>query len=281
MRASEQLCRRARPWLGTIVEIAVPHAHEDAIEAGFAAIERIHRLMSFHEETSDLATLRAAQPGQVVRVASETVAVLRIAVDLHAASNGVFNVAVGRQLVRTRFLPRMNIVHLGRYNGGPSDIEILDDCHIRFRRCTLIDLGGIAKGYGVDCAVEALQAAGVSNGIVNAGGDLRVFGGKPLPIEVRMALGGLCEPMPIQNSAVASSENSDTRRRFRGQVATPHIGPDDRPVVIRQTVTIVANTCVIADAMTKVAMVDADLADRLLAAHDGHVVRYVASEAAA
>lgn len=280
MRASEHWCRRARPWLGTIVEIAVPHEHEDAIEAGFAAIERIHRLMSFHEETSDLSAIRAAQPGQVVRLAPETVAVLRIAADLHAASNGLFNVAVGRQLVRTRFLPRMDIVHLSRFNGGPSDMEILDDCHIRLRRCTLVDLGGIAKGYAVDCSVQALQAAGVSSGIANAGGDLRVFGDKPMPIEVRMALGGLSEPMPIQNSAVASSENSGTRRSFRGQVATPHIDPDDRPVVTAQTVTVVANTCVIADAMTKVAMVDADLADRLLAAHDGHVVRYGTSETA-
>lgn len=155
MSASDNLVRRARPWLGTIVEISVPPAHDDAIEVGFAAIERIHRLMSFHEETSDLAAMRAAQPGQVLRLAPETVAVIRIAADLHTASNGVFNVAVGRQLVRTRFLPRMDIVHLGRFNGGQKDIEILDDCHIRLHHCTLIDLGGIAKGYGVDCAVEA------------------------------------------------------------------------------------------------------------------------------
>ena len=280
MGASEHLCRRARPWLGTIVEIGVPQAHEDAIEAGFAAIARIHGLMSFHEDTSDLAAIRAAQPGQVIRLAPETVTVLRIAADLHTASGGLFNVAIGRQLVKTRFLPRMDTIHLSRFNGGPSDIEIIDDHHIRLHRCTLIDLGGIAKGYAVDCAVAALQAVGVRDGIVNAGGDLRAFGDKPMLVEVRMAFGGLSEPILIQNSAMASSENSHTRHSFRGQVATPHIGPGNQSIVTGQTVSVVANTCVMADAMTKVAMIDADLADRLLAAHDGHVMRYVQSEAA-
>jgi thiamine biosynthesis lipoprotein len=41
-----------------------------------------------------------------------------------------------------------------------------------------------------------------------------------------------------------------------------------------------ASSCVIADAMTKVAMVDPDLADRLLAKHDGQVVRFEHDEVA-
>ena len=84
----------------------------------------------------------------------------------------------------------------------------------------------------------------------------------------------------VQNIAVASSENSRTRRTIQGRIATPHIGRDDRPAIIDQTVTVTASTCIIADAMTKVAMVDPDLADQLLLAHDGQVVRFQMSEAA-
>ena len=96
MGASEHWCRRARPWLGTIVEISVPAGHDDAIEAGFAAIARIHRLMSFHEDTSDLAKVRGAQPGEAIRLAPETVEVLRIAIDLYSASDGVFTMRCSR-----------------------------------------------------------------------------------------------------------------------------------------------------------------------------------------
>jgi FAD:protein FMN transferase len=280
MAAPDPLIRRARPLLGTFVEIAVPARLESAIEAGFAAIARIHRLMSFHEDTSDLAKLRAAAPKEIVAVAPETVAVLRIAADLHLASGGLFDVTVGRQLVGSGFLPRHGIGHLSRYSGTANDIEILDDYHIRLHRLVLIDLGGIAKGYAVDQSVAALQAVGVKRGIVNAGGDLRIFGDTQVPVETRMAGGGLSAPLFVANTAVASSENSRLRRRIRGTVATPHIGYGSQSIVCDQTVTIIAKTCVIADAMTKIAMSDIKLADLLLAPHQGHVIRYTLSEAA-
>ena len=280
MTASGNLVRRARPWLGTIVEIGISAEHESAIEAGFAEIARIHRLMSFHEPTSDLANLREANAEELVEVDADTVAVFRVAADLHQSTDGLFNIAIGRQLVLTRFLPRMGADHLARFNGDASDIEIVDDRHVRLHRRVLIDLGGIAKGYAVDCAIAALQAAGVPKGIVNAGGDLRVFGDAPMPIEVRAAQGGCSAAFAVQNIAVASSENSRTRLTVRGQIATPHIGRDKRPAIIDHTVTVTASTCIIADAMTKVAMVDPDLADRLLAAHGGQVVRFAMSEAA-
>src|SRR5437764_6578478 len=47
-------------------------------------------------------------------------------------------------------------------------------------------LDGIAKGFAVDRAVECLQDAGIAAGVVNAGGDLRVFGDAPQEIYVRL-----------------------------------------------------------------------------------------------
>lgn len=273
MPGQDNLVRRARPWLGTIVETAVPAGQEASIDAAFAEIARIHRLMSFHEATSDLAKLRSAEAGALVEVDCDTATVLRIAADLHRDTDGLFNIAVGRQLVAAHFLPRLDIAHLSRFNGTAGDVEIVDDTYVRLHRRTLIDLGGIAKGYAVDCAVSALQAAGARHGIVNAGGDLRVFGDTAMPIAVRGASGNYDAAFAVQNCAVASSENSRTRRTLRGQTATPHIGPNNAPILCDQTVTVMATTCVIADAMTKVAMVDPALADRLLAAQGGQVVR--------
>lgn len=280
MSVSDNLVRRARPWLGTIVEIGVPVGNDAVIELGFAEIARIHHLMSFHAEASDLAKLRAARPGELIALDPDTVSVLRIADRLNVVTGGLFNIAIGRQLVRNHFLPRMNIEHLGRYDGDARDIDIIDDRHVRLHRRTLVDLGGIAKGYAVDCAVAALQDAGVAQGVVNAGGDLRVFGHAAMPVEVRMGDGRLSTSFPLKNCAVASSDNQRTRRTVRGQIVTPHIGRGAKPIVADHTVTVIASSCVMADAMTKVAMVDPALADRLLIEHDGQVVRYQLSEAA-
>ena len=266
------LTRRAQPLLGTIVEIAVDPAHEASIDVAFQAIRYVHARMSFHDEASDLAALAHATHGETITIDPATVIVLRAALELHEQSGGLFDVTIGRELVRARFLPRGNISHLSSYGGTSADIEIVDDSHIRLARRVLIDLGGIAKGYAVDMAVAALRRDGADYGIVNAGGDLRLFGHADIPVSVRCGGGGYAALPALRNCAVASSENSRTRHRIDGQMRTPHIGQGREPVVIDDTVTVIADTCMIADALTKVAMTDLELADRILADHKGFVV---------
>ena len=78
------MIRRARPLLGTLVEIAVDASDERralrAIEAAFAEIGEVHRCMSFHTADSDLARLHRAPVGRAVAVDARTMTVLRCAV---------------------------------------------------------------------------------------------------------------------------------------------------------------------------------------------------------
>lgn len=267
------LVTRCRPLLGTFVEITVPDGFGAAVDAAFATIAHIHGRMSFHEPASDLAAIRDALPGERVAVDRETVEVLRIALTLHAATGGLFDVATGRQLVRGGFLPKGTIGPLGLYDGTTADIGIEDDCHVRLSRRILIDLGGIAKGYAVDRAVEVLAGQGVPHGLVNAGGDLRAFGPVDWTVALRDADNVVRCHMPIRHCAVASSANLHDRRSLRGRPYTPHIGRNGEPVLAARRTTVMAECCVIADAMTKVAMVDPDLADAILAEFKGRVVR--------
>ncbi|WP_277349425.1 FAD:protein FMN transferase [Sphingobium sp. TB-6] len=269
----DKLVTRCQPWLGTFVEISVAEADMGAVEAAFRAIAHIHACMSFHSADSDLARLRSARPGETVAVDEETAAVLRMAVALHEATDGLFDVAVGRALVRSRFLPREGIAHLSRYTGTTADIEIIDDRHVRCRKRLLIDLGGIAKGHAVDRAVAALQAAGVRAGLVNAGGDLRAFGEQDWQVQLRDADDVVRYGLTVRNCAMASSANLFDRHAIRGTLHSPHVGRNGAPALIDHRVTVLADKCAIADAMTKVAMVDADLADRILATRNGYVLR--------
>ncbi|WP_369026920.1 FAD:protein FMN transferase [Qipengyuania sp. RANM35] len=271
--------RRCRPLLGTYVEI---EAEGDAsvIDAGFEAIAEVHRRMSFHEQTSDLARMRDTPIGSIVHVSRLTVETLTIALDLYRMSDGLFDVSVGRELVRDRFLP-MTKCGWKHAVGELPDLEILDECSVVLRRPLLIDLGGIAKGFAVDRAVAAMQAAGCNQGIVNAGGDLRTFGDQAAAITMRNADGTLGEIVPLVNSAMASSSNLHNRRRRWGISRSPHRGPHGRSILSNERVTVIAPRCVIADAMTKVALVDRQLAKDLLAAHGGIILESDMSRAAA
>ena len=273
------LIRRARPLLGTFVEIALPETATTAFEAGFAAIAHIHDRMSFHAPDSDLSRIHAARAGEPVQVDPHTIRVLRMAATLHRVSNGLFDITVGRALVRDGFLPRPDNVRLTDFPGTAADIVLIDDIHLCCVRRVLIDLGGIAKGYAVDCAVDALRLAGASYGIVNAGGDLRVFGPVSQTVHIRSGAGDVMAQVLLQDCAIASSSNLANRRRREGKAITPHIGAEHQPVLIDETISVMASTCMIADAMTKVAMTDPDLADTLLREHDGCVVRDAPSRA--
>ena len=75
---------RARPLLGTTVSIRVTtdgdeQAAHRAIDAAFAAVARVHALMSFHEPQSDLSRLHRERCGHWVDVDVHTMAVLRSA----------------------------------------------------------------------------------------------------------------------------------------------------------------------------------------------------------
>jgi thiamine biosynthesis lipoprotein len=256
--------RRCRPKLGTLVEIAVPEGHEAAIDAAFDAVAHVHARMSFHEETSDLAALRKAPAGNAVVIDACTVEVLRAAAMLHDRSGGLFDVGVGARLVTAGLLPEPIGHDPARFVGTAADVEILDDIHVRCRRPLLIDLGGIAKGYAVDRAAEALMRAGVPRAIVNAGGDVRVVGEHPECIWLRDADGSTGAAIMLTDGSLATSGGLLERRVTPDGVVTPHVGRDGRPIVCRQSVSVVAPTCVLADAMTKIALAEPSLAATML-----------------
>ena len=255
---------RCKPLLGTLVEITVPESAAGAVDGAFASIADVHAIMSFHDEGSDLAALRRAPVGTSVRVAPATVEVLRVALDLHRESGGLFDVTIGRELVRAGFLPRPEGPLPSSHPGTSADIEIIDDCHVRCHRPMLIDLGGIAKGYAVDRAVAGLRTSGVGEGLVNAGGDMRMFGPREWQVQLRDGDGAVRSGIALADCAIASSANRNNRRRRWGRTQTPHIGVGRMPVITEGRISVIAERCIIADAMTKVVMADPATAQAVL-----------------
>jgi len=118
-----------------------------------------------------------------------------------------------------------------------------------------IDLGAIAKGYAVDCAVRKLKEKGIKNCLINAGGDIYCLGaknGRPWKVAIKNPREpGVVEYLDLQDKAVATS--GDYEQYFTaGDKRFPHIFdpktgyPADSGVI---SVTVIANDCLSADAL--------------------------------
>lgn len=269
-----QLCR-ARPWLGTLVEIRAAAAGEvrarRALESAFAEVEAVHRRMSFHERDSDLSMLHAAPVGTAVGVDPRTVAVLRFALELAERSDGCFDPSIAGNLVAHGFLPPPRSPFVPDAQASWRDVEVLDDKRVRLRRPLWLDLGGIAKGYAVDRAVAALLAAGAEQVCVNAGGDVRVAGPREEVVHLRGADGAsVAGAVAIRDAALASSAGAATRRWHDGRWTGAHLdGRSGKPVGQFQSVSMLASTCLAADALTKVAFAASPVLARRVFAHYG------------
>jgi FAD:protein FMN transferase len=275
-----------RPLLGTLVEIRAggPESRvNDGIAAAFAAIERVQRLMSFHDAGSDVSRINAAPVGCEVAVDRETYCVLQHALDLGHRSNGAFDITVAPTLVAAGFLPYPRLsgpfqrpasvdhVDSARF----SDLELLPARAVRWRRKGWIDLGGIAKGYAVDVAVAALRSQGVAHGVVNAGGDLRGFGERPWPIQIRAPEqpSMLLDVGSLRDAAIATSAGYFCNARAGSAMVAPIVDPTHgRCVVWNASISVVAGHCMTADAMTKVVRLAPAALPALLDHYDAQVV---------
>jgi thiamine biosynthesis lipoprotein len=274
MQTASDSIRRARPLLGTFVEIEVAGAAaaemQPAVNAAFQAIADVHRLMSFHELDSDVSRLNREAGLRPIEVHAWTFRVLEAAVEMHCRSKGVFDITVAPTLQTMGLLPRLNddapIAAEARLFDA---IELLPGQHVRFRHAGVrIDLGGIAKGFAVDRALEALRGFGIPRGLVNAGGDLAAFGSEAQTIHLRNPRDPrhvICS-VEIHDEALAS-----TGRRFDpfqsadiagSAIVDPATG---KPADTIDGTTVRAPTCMVADALTKMVMISGTEALALLA----------------
>ena len=252
-------CRRARPLLGTLVDVQVqgPEA-EAAVAAAFDEIAAVHALLSFHAADSELQAINRAAPGARLRVDPRTLAVLRLACTLHDASARAFDCRVGtpEQLADTRFPVAFagDVVH--------------KQTHAR------MDLGGIAKGYAVDRAIEAMRSFAVENAVVNAGGDLRHHGTQPMTVQVRDPHNAarIAATVRLDNAALASSTAGGLAAGPDGASRIHNAGRIALPALAGATVQ--APTCALADALTKVVLATGNTAHPLLGQYGAAVAVY-------
>lgn len=160
-------------------------------------VEQIEQAFSNYREDSEINRLcRTAPHVEPVPVSDDLACVLVRANEISRITDGAFDVTVGpltevwRMARKRNRLPRQSAIDAALRSVGWRNVQIDSMCHVRLTKADMkIDLGGIGKGYAADAIVELLQANGVKSGVVDASGDVRVFGVAPRAAAWRIRVG--------------------------------------------------------------------------------------------
>jgi FAD:protein FMN transferase len=229
---------RLRVAMGTFVAIEAEGRHDSlalqGIEAAFDAILTVQQLMHPLRGT-DLAAIAGCPAGVPLKVHRWTWEVLDLCQRLHHASLGIFDPCLVER------------------PGRMADLQLLPGDALIAHAPMRIDLGGIAKGYAVDRAVDALRAAGCGGGLVNAGGDLAVFGrhGRSIVCSAADADGIVIQ---LHDAALASSDaccSGSLQARRRPAEHRGYYDGRGRHAIVSGNATVMAARAAVADGLTK------------------------------
>ena len=258
---------REEAIMGTRIAVEVWHEDpaeaERAIDAVIAEMHRIDALMSTYKPESQLSRVNREAAAGPVTVDPELARLVARALEFSEMSGGAFDITYA------------SVGYLYDYRAGkhPTDAEIaaalpainwrhvvvdLSASTIRFLKPGVrIDLGGIAKGHAVDASIAILQARGIPNATVTAGGDSRILGdrrGRPWIVGIRHPddRERVIARIPLEDAAISTS--GDYERFFDEDgvryhhIIDPKTGKSPHGV---RSVTIIAPTSTLAEGLTK------------------------------
>lgn len=261
---------QAREVMGTfarVTAVAGDRARaQAAVEAGYARLEDVNRLMSDYAADSEVGRLNELPAGGSLVLSVETFFCLQKAVEIARVSGGAFDVtcrplvALWKQAARRDRLPTEDELTAVRAHIGWHKLKLEPDtCTVTLLADGIqIDLGGIAKGYALDLAAEAMRRAGAVGGLVDVGGDIVAFGKRDDGQEWRIGIRhpfekALFGKLQVEDAAVATSGLQQRFFEIQGKRYSHILDPrTGHPVEQAPSVTVIAPDGVTADAWATV-----------------------------
>ena len=181
----------SRLVMGTFANITAVAEDDETIKAGIEAafdkLVEVDEMMSDYKDDSELSAVNRDAFAKPVKVSDELFAVLKASVDYSRKTQGAFDITVGPVVELWR--------RAGKDGTKPGEKELAEaKARVGYEKLILdeknktvsfavegmkLDLGGIAKGYAIDLAIEEMKKAHAAGGLVDVGGDIRCFGASP------------------------------------------------------------------------------------------------------
>ncbi|MFW6366277.1 MAG: FAD:protein FMN transferase [Spirochaetota bacterium] len=198
--SKKEVYTKSEMMIGTVINLTAAadekQTAQQAFDAAFAEVERIGALMGPYGDSSAVRKINEAGADDPVEIDGETFDLISRSIEFSKLSEGGFDITFTSAGSLWDFSKSPFVI--------PSEEEVAEAiAHVGYQHLILdedaktvtkddskvrIGLGGIAKGYIIDRGVEVMKQHGIEAGIVDAGGDLRVFGkknGKPWRAGVR------------------------------------------------------------------------------------------------
>lgn len=261
---------RNRILMDTVVTIRIYQGElsgtaETAVEMAFAEIERLEGLLSGWMPDSDVNRINDAAGRGSVSVSPETWQAITAAQEISRLTDGAYDISIGAVMRLWDFQAPESLVPEEAAIQKNLRLVGLDQVFLDSAKATVglrgrgaaIDLGGSAKGFAVDRAIEVLQECGVKTALVDAGGDIRLLGrksrGERWKIGIRHPRNPeqTIEVLQVDSGAVATSGDYE-RCFFQDGVRYHHILDPKTGMPARgiASVTILAKTALEADILS-------------------------------
>ena len=223
--ASADWYKQQRDIMGTRISVELWHSDELlATECGkqvFAEMYRLDELMSPYRPGSEITFINNNASIRTLEISTEMSYVIDRSLHFSEISGGAFDItfaSIGyRYDYRNKVKPSDQQIELGLPSIDYRHIKLNKNL-IRFENSGVrIDLGGIAKGYAVDRAIQIVKLCGISEAMVSAGGDSKILGmkrGKPWTIGIQHPRKDheLALVLPLSDTAISTS--GDYQRFF-------------------------------------------------------------------
>ncbi|MCP8969434.1 FAD:protein FMN transferase [Ectobacillus ponti] len=221
------------------------------VEALFTEAEQI---FSRFRPDSELSRLNQRVDKETA-VSSFMFDVLRQAARFHQETDGLFQPGILSALEQAGYRQSIELIRDRELYGQHADSQPVHALPYVLNEQTKtailhrpIDLGGIVKGWAVDRAAELLSP--LEYGFVNAGGDIRIFGTLPQPLQVGiehpLAANRIFETLSLVSGAVATSSTGKRRWLQNGDLShhliDPRTGAPADSAIVSATVTAVTAT---------------------------------------
>ncbi len=268
---SEILSRfeQSQPHMGTLARIVIyapdKEAAVRAANAAFKRIQELEAIFSDYQNDSELNRLCQQAGKGPAPVSPHLFRILVQSQELAVASGGAFDITarplvnLWRRARRQRAVPNPERVSQALHLTGYQHLKVDANAHTAHltKPGMLLDLGGIAKGYAADEAIQSLQQAGIESALVALGGDVAVSQAPPgkrgWTIEIATAnfqVEPKLKSLLLSNAGVSTSGDAEQFVEIDGVRYSHIIDPRSGMALTgRHSVTVVAKNATRSDAL--------------------------------
>ncbi len=190
--------------LDTYISVTVFGGEKVAAKKAISRVEEIDKMFSAFREESEISKINSAAPNEEVKVSEECFLLIKRAKELSEKTDGAFDISIKPVMDLWDFGGTPRVPEKDKLKGALSLVDFKsillneeEKTVTLLKKGMALDLGGIAKGYSADCALEVLKKHGVKSACLDFGGNVVTLGEKPLGLFDRLRRGKKSEAFSV------------------------------------------------------------------------------------